>query len=137
MCITLLQSDDICGTIDARLAFDRIRKRHVVSGQHVTIKITRGQAMRYGLASSMPKGGSVRSDRDRAPASNVTWLTIEQLSDRLQIPVNTLRYWRSRSRGPRAVKLVPGQGGQIRYRLSEVERWEHDLEQAQAVSGAA
>lgn len=65
------------------------------------------------------------------------WLTIEQLSDRLGVPVKTLRYWRSRGYGPPGVKLGPGAGtsskaGSLRYRLADVERWERD-----AVAGSA
>ncbi len=51
------------------------------------------------------------------------WLTMEQLCDRLQIPVTTARWWRTRKSGPPAVKV----GRFLRYRLSDVEQWEASL----------
>ena len=47
-------------------------------------------------------------------------------------PLSTIRYWWLRGYGPQAVKLGQGQAGAVRYRLSEVERWERAQEQAQA-----
>lgn len=59
---------------------------------------------------------------------DTAWLTIEQLSDRLQIPVKTLRDWRYRGYGPPGVKIGPGRrgNGALRYRLADVEKWERD-----------
>jgi hypothetical protein len=59
------------------------------------------------------------------------WLSVEQLSGRLGIPVNTLRAWRRQGHGPKGIKLGRGQSGAVRYRLTEVERWERQQEQAQ------
>jgi hypothetical protein len=65
-----------------------------------------------------------KEDQDR-------WLTMAQLSDRLNIPVKTLRDWRLRGNrdpeldpGPRSAKL----GGHVRYRLSDVVWWERAQE---------
>ena len=58
------------------------------------------------------------------------WLTIKQLSGRLNIPVKTLRDWRYQGHGPQGTKLRPGRGGQVRYKLSEIERWERAQEAA-------
>src|SRR5688572_25925451 len=46
-------------------------------------------------------------------------LTIDEVSDWLGVPKGTLYQWRSRSRGPRAIKL----GNGIRYRRSEIENY--------------
>lgn len=51
------------------------------------------------------------------------WLTMEQLCDRLQIPITTARYWRIRNYGPPAVRV----GRCLRYRLSDVQEWESSL----------
>lgn len=46
-------------------------------------------------------------------------LTTQQLADYLQKPVSTLYQWRYRSEGPRGIKV----GGNVRYRLSDVQAW--------------
>ena len=46
-------------------------------------------------------------------------LTVDQVSDWLGIPKGTLYQWRSRCRGPRAIKV----GNGIRYRRSEIENY--------------
>lgn len=46
-------------------------------------------------------------------------LTVDQVSDWLGVPKGTLYQWRSRSRGPRAIKV----GNGIRYRRSEIENY--------------
>jgi excisionase family DNA binding protein len=56
------------------------------------------------------------------PMTTITeriWLTPEQVSKRLQVPVETLRTWRARGRGPAWVKL----GRHIRYDASRLDRW--------------
>lgn len=51
-------------------------------------------------------------------------LTIEQVSDWLQVPVRTLRQWRAHPRRAGAVPLPSIKiGGQLRYRAAEVEAW--------------
>jgi len=58
-----------------------------------------------------------------APSSNGRaydpLLTVDQVSDWLGVPKGTLYQWRSRSRGPRAIKV----GNGIRYRRSEIENY--------------
>lgn len=53
-------------------------------------------------------------------------MTINDLSDYLGIPVNTLYQWRSKHYGPRGVRM----GKYVRYRPQDVEAWLND----QAVS---
>jgi transposase-like protein len=62
------------------------------------------------------------------------WLSVEQLSGRLGIPVNTLRAWRRQGHGPKGTKLGRGRSGAVRYRLAEIERWEREQDQAPAAS---
>jgi DNA-binding transcriptional MerR regulator len=61
------------------------------------------------------------------------WLTIRELSERLHVPVHTLRSWRSRGVGPPFARLGPQT---VRYRLDEVERWE-EARQVRRGGGAA
>lgn len=46
-------------------------------------------------------------------------MTLEEVAERLRVPVPTLRYWRARGEGPNGFKL----GGRLRYRCSDVEAW--------------
>jgi hypothetical protein len=52
------------------------------------------------------------------------WLTIRQLSERLQVPVKTLRFWRSRGFGPPGTKFGDGKSALLRYWIPGVEAWE-------------
>lgn len=52
------------------------------------------------------------------------FLTVDEVAERYQVPIATVRYWRHRGTGPKAVKI----GRFIRYRLADVIEWEHDLE---------
>lgn len=54
-----------------------------------------------------------------APSIPPALITINELSEYVNIPVSTLYSWRSRGLGPRAVKL----GGQLRWRLTDVDAW--------------
>jgi Helix-turn-helix domain len=65
------------------------------------------------------------------------WLKIDELAERWRMPPKTLRDWRLRGYGPQAVRLGRGERGFFRYRLSDVERWERELERAQAAGGEA
>jgi excisionase family DNA binding protein len=58
-----------------------------------------------------------------------TWLTRQQVADRLQVPVKTLAEWASRKIGPRYARF----GRHCRYRLDDIEAWEN----AQVTGGAA
>lgn len=46
-------------------------------------------------------------------------LTTEQVAEWLQIPADTVAWWRKRRRGPKAVTV----GRHVRYRPSDVEAW--------------
>lgn len=46
-------------------------------------------------------------------------LTTEQVADLLQVPVDTVRWWRKRNRGPRPVHV----GKHARYRPQDVRDW--------------
>ena len=50
-------------------------------------------------------------------------LTIEQVATQLQVPVETLYYWRSKKTGPQALKV----GKYLRYRQAEVDAWIESL----------
>lgn len=50
------------------------------------------------------------------------YLTTEQVSEYLTVPVSTLYQWRSRGRGPRAAKV----GRHLRWKLADVDRWVDD-----------
>lgn len=56
--------------------------------------------------------------------TQIIWLTPQQVADRLQIAVGTLENWRIKKHGPPWVKLSPGKGGAVRYRLIDIEQWE-------------
>ena len=64
------------------------------------------------------------------------WLSIGEVSERFGMPVQTLYDWRRRGYGPRAVRLGRGERGPIRYRLSEIERFEREREQAETTGAA-
>jgi predicted DNA-binding transcriptional regulator AlpA len=53
-----------------------------------------------------------------------TFMTPEQLSDFLQIPVSTLYRWRTERTGPPASKA----GKHLRYRVDRVLAWLDELE---------
>jgi excisionase family DNA binding protein len=46
-------------------------------------------------------------------------LTIEQVAEQLQVPVDTLYYWRSKKAGPAALKV----GKYLRWRQEDVDAW--------------
>lgn len=46
-------------------------------------------------------------------------LTTEQVAELLQIPVDTVRWWRKRRRGPKSVLI----GKHARYRPEDVRAW--------------
>jgi predicted DNA-binding transcriptional regulator AlpA len=48
-----------------------------------------------------------------------TLLTPKQVSEKLQVSVETLKNWRDNGTGPRHIKL----GGQIRYRSIDLETY--------------
>jgi predicted DNA-binding transcriptional regulator AlpA len=56
-------------------------------------------------------------------------LTPEELAERERVSKATVRRWRAEGEGPPYERLTPQT---IRYRLSEVERWERDRAQGGA-----
>lgn len=46
-------------------------------------------------------------------------MTVEDLSDYLQVPVNTLYAWRSRGTGPPGIRI----GRHLRYLRRDVQAW--------------
>lgn len=46
-------------------------------------------------------------------------LTLQDVSDLLQVPVATLRYWRHLGDGPKSFKI----GQHVRYRRADVTAW--------------
>ena len=46
-------------------------------------------------------------------------LTTEQVAELLQVPVDTVRWWRKRGRGPVHLRI----GKYARYRRADVEAW--------------
>jgi predicted DNA-binding transcriptional regulator AlpA len=59
------------------------------------------------------------------PNQDDPWLTTADLAERYQATEATIRQWRHQRTGPRGVQI----GKKVMYRLSEVLRWEHELEQ--------
>lgn len=47
------------------------------------------------------------------------YLTLQQVSDRFQVSVRTLRYWRTKGVGPKAILLE----GSLRYPVNELDCW--------------
>jgi len=64
------------------------------------------------------------------PPADERWLTQEDLAERFQVSVAAIRDWRAQRYGPAGVKFGRGKGGTVRYRLSEVEQFERETEQA-------
>jgi excisionase family DNA binding protein len=46
-------------------------------------------------------------------------LTIQELADELQVPVQTVYLWRSLGKGPRGARI----GKHVRYRRADVDAW--------------
>ena len=59
-------------------------------------------------------------------ATKVEFMTTEEVSTELGIPVGTLRYFRSTGKGPASFRLE----GRIRYRRSDVREWVVEQERA-------
>ena len=55
-------------------------------------------------------------------------LTITQVAELLQVPVETMRKWRAQNSGPQAIKL----GRHVRYRPEDVDRWVQEQASEQA-----
>jgi excisionase family DNA binding protein len=59
-------------------------------------------------------------------------LSMEEVAELLGVPVGTVRSWRDRGRGPRAVRV----GLHLRYRRSDIENWLDGLIEQQATAKA-
>lgn len=57
-----------------------------------------------------------------------TWLSVEELSDRLDVPVSTIRRLRESRMGPRGVRI----GKHLRFALADVIEWERQRREASA-----
>jgi len=51
-----------------------------------------------------------------------TWLTRQEVADRMKLPAATLAQWASQGKGPKYGKF----GRHVRYRLSDVIAWENE-----------
>lgn len=61
-------------------------------------------------------------------------LSIEELAEYLDIPVSTIRDWRTDGKGPRAIRL----GGRLRFAVSDVRTWlgeQREISPGQTASG--
>jgi hypothetical protein len=61
-----------------------------------------------------------------AVAAGEKFFSNQDLADRYQVPISTVRYWRAIGTGPQGFRV----GGHVRYDPDEVLRWER--EQAKA-----
>lgn len=61
--------------------------------------------------------------QDRVATGDSPYLTIDDLAERYQVPVATVRYWRYLGTGPTPVKI----GRFLRYPLDDVLAWETQL----------
>ena len=64
------------------------------------------------------------------PGNPDPWLTTDDVAERYQRNESTIRYWRKIGYGPPGVRI----GRRVYYRTSEVQKFEAELEQAQAVT---
>lgn len=62
---------------------------------------------------------------------DVAWISPRALAARLYLAVPTVYDWHRRGVGPPGYKIV----GSLRYRLSDVERWERELVESQGGAG--
>jgi predicted DNA-binding transcriptional regulator AlpA len=56
------------------------------------------------------------------------WWTVEDVARYFQVPPKTVHTWRYTRTGPRGVKI----GRHVRFRESEIHRWETEREDAAA-----
>jgi len=55
-------------------------------------------------------------------------LTTEQLAERWTMDAGSIENWRQINKGPRFIKLGEGSSAPVRYRLSDVEAYEKEME---------
>jgi predicted site-specific integrase-resolvase len=56
----------------------------------------------------------------------MTFLTPDQVAERYQVSLDTLKEWRYRRRGPEFLRI----GKRVRYREADLLRWEQEQEAA-------
>lgn len=56
---------------------------------------------------------------NNVPTSLEPLISIEALSEYLDVPVTTIRDWRTDGKGPRAIRV----GGRVRFATSDVLSW--------------
>jgi excisionase family DNA binding protein len=56
------------------------------------------------------------------------WLSIEELAERLDLPVDTLWKFRAKGTAPRGVKM----GKRVRFHVADIEAWEQERREASA-----
>ena len=56
----------------------------------------------------------------------MTFLTPDQVAERYQVSLDTLKEWRYRRRGPEFLRI----GKRVRYREADLLRWEQQQEAA-------
>lgn len=61
------------------------------------------------------------------------YMTGREVSEKIRVPLETLRYWRYLDRGPRSFKL----GRRVLYARADVERWIADARANSTAGGAA
>ena len=58
-------------------------------------------------------------------------MSIEALAEYLDVPVTTIRDWRTDGKGPCAIRV----GGRVRFAVSDVQRWLADQREAEPGRG--
>jgi excisionase family DNA binding protein len=58
-------------------------------------------------------------------------MSIEALAEYLDVPVTTIRDWRTDGKGPCAIRV----GGRVRFAVSDVQSWLADQREAQPGRG--
>ncbi|WP_238147615.1 helix-turn-helix transcriptional regulator [Rothia uropygioeca] len=66
-----------------------------------------------------------RIEADERPALDpgAQWLTMQDLADRYQVALQTIRVWHSQGKTPRSLKL---NNKFVRFRLDDVQAWERE-----------
>jgi hypothetical protein len=67
------------------------------------------------------------NDHDTTASPGDTWLSNQDLADRWDVPIKTIRSWRLSGYGPPGARF----GNHVRYSLAEVRHWERERAQEQ------
>jgi hypothetical protein len=68
-----------------------------------------------------------------AVAAGDVWLTNEDLAERYQVALRTVRHWRFTGTGPPGRRI----GGQVRYHPDDVAAWEREKAEAERAAVAS